>query len=208
MIEYLTKHPDRILIPLRDHLVITLVTLVFSLALALLLTMLARQVTAAGKILLQVFSIIYSIPSLALFALLIPITGLGKTSAVIVLVAYNQYLLLRNFLTGIDEVDPGIREAAEGIGMTKMQQLFKVEIPLAKQAVLAGIRLSIVSTVGIATIASAINAGGLGDLLFDGLRTMNVVKILWGSILSAALAVGLNAVLSRAAGTKRNDWAT
>lgn len=208
MIEYLTKHPDRILIPLRDHLIITLITLAFSLALALLLTMLARQIPVTGKILLQIFSVIYSIPSLALFALLIPVTGLGKTSAVIVLVVYNQYLLLRNFLTGIDEVDPGIREAAEGIGMTKMQQLFKVEIPLAKQAILAGIRLSIVSTVGIATIASAINAGGLGDLLFDGLRTMNVVKILWGSILSAVLAVGLNAVLSRAAGTKRNDWAT
>lgn len=208
MIEYLTKHPDRILIPLRDHLIITLITLAFSLALALLLTMLARQIPVTGKILLQIFSVIYSIPSLALFALLIPVTGLGKTSAVIVLVVYNQYLLLRNFLTGIDEVDTGIREAAEGIGMTKMQQLFKVEIPLAKQAILAGIRLSIVSTVGIATIASAINAGGLGDLLFDGLRTMNVVKILWGSILSAVLAVGLNAVLSRAAGTKRNDWAT
>lgn len=208
MIEYLTKHPDRILIPLRDHLIITLITLAFSLALALLLTMLARQIPVAGKILLQVFSVIYSIPSLALFALLIPVTGLGKTSAVIVLAAYNQYLLLRNFLTGIDEVDPGIREAAEGIGMTKMQQLFKVEIPLAKQAMFAGVRLAIVSTVGIATIASAINAGGLGDLLFDGLRTMNMVKILWGSILSAVLAVGLNAVLSRTAGTKRNDWAT
>ena len=125
-------------------------------------------------------------------------TGLGRTTAVVVLTAYNQYLLLRNFITGLNEVDPAVREAAAGIGLTRMQMLLKVQVPLAKKAILAGIRLAVVSTTGIGTIAASINAGGLGTLLFDGLRTMNTVKILWGSLLSAALAILLNAMLKLA----------
>jgi osmoprotectant transport system permease protein len=138
---------------------------------------------------------IYSIPSLALFALLIPVTGLGMTTAVTGLVIYNQYLLLRNFLTGLKEVDRGIVEAAVGMGMTQMQVLWKIKLPLSKKALIAGIRIALVSTVGIATIAASINAGGLGTILFDGLRTMNTAKILWGSILSAAMAIGLDRLL-------------
>ena len=98
----------------------------------------------------------------------------------------------------IATVDPAVREAAAGIGLTRMQMLSKVQVPLAKKAILAGIRLAVVSTIGIGTIAASINAGGLGTLLFDGLRTMNAVKILWGSLLSAALAILLNALIKLA----------
>lgn len=195
MIAYLMKHPEKIYTPLIQHIELVLITLVISVILAGVLTILSVKWKLAGKILLQVFSVIYSIPSLALFALLIPITGLGRVSAVIVLVAYNQYLLLRNFITGLNEVDPAIREAATGIGMTPMQVLRQVQIPLAKSALFAGVRLAVVSTIGIGTIASSINAGGLGDLLFDGLRTMNIAKILWGSVLSAGLAIAVNGLL-------------
>ena len=195
MIEYLMKHPEKIYVPLLQHISLVLVTLVISVILAALLTVLAVRFEKLGNILMQIFSVIYSIPSLALFALLIPVTGLGRKSAIIVLVLYNQYLLLRNFITGLNEVDPSVREAARGIGMTDMQVLFRIQVPLAKQALFAGIRLAVVSTIGIGTIASSINAGGLGDLLFDGLRTMNTVKILWGSLLSAGLAILLNAIL-------------
>lgn len=195
MLAFLQKHPEKIYIPLLQHIELVLITLGISVVIAAGLTILAIRWKTCGKILLQVFSVIYSIPSLALFALLIPITGLGRTSAVIVLVAYNQYLLLRNFITGLNEVDPAIREAATGIGMTQMQVLWQVQIPLAKSALFAGIRLAVVSTIGIGTIASSINAGGLGDLLFDGLRTMNTAKILWGSVLSAGLAILVNGVL-------------
>lgn len=195
MIQYLTRRPDKILGPLMEHIELVLLTLIISLALAVLLTILSIRAKAAGYALTQIFSVIYSIPSLALFSLLIPVTGLGRTSAVTVLVAYNQYLLLRNFLTGLQEVDSGVREAAVGIGMTRMQVLWQVEVPLARSALFAGVRLAVVSTIGIGTIASAINAGGLGILLFDGLRTMNTVKILWGSILSAGLALLVNGVL-------------
>lgn len=132
---------------------------------------------------------LYSIPSLAMFAILIPLTGLGKTTAILVLVIYNQYLLLRNFLTGLREVDESIIEAATAMGMKKMQLVLLIQLPLSKKAIFAGIRIAIVSTIGIGTIAASINAGGLGTILFDGLRTLNTNKIIIGSILSASLAI-------------------
>ena len=198
MIQYLMKHPEKIYVPLLEHIWLVLTTLVISVALAALLTVLAMRYQKLGNALMNLFSVLYSVPSLALFALLIPVTGLGRRTAIIVLVVYNQYLLLRNFITGLNEVDSAVREAAVGIGMTRMQVLTRVQVPLAKKALLAGIRLAVVSTIGIGTIAASINAGGLGDLLFDGLRTMNTVKILWGSILSAALAILLNTLLKMA----------
>ena len=143
------------------------------------------------------FSVIYSIPSLALFAMLIPVTGLGKVTAITVLVIYNQYLLLRNFIAGLNEVEPGIIEAATGMGMSNMQVLFKIRLPLSKKALFTGVRLAVVSTIGIATIAASINAGGLGSILFDGLRNMDVYKIVWGSILSAGLAISVNSILRK-----------
>ena len=130
-----------------------------------------------------------------MFALLIPLTGLGRTTAVTVLVVYNQYLLLRNFLAGLDSVDESIVEAAVGMGMAPMQLLFKIKLPLAKKAIVAGIRIALVATVSIATIAASINAGGLGTILFDGLRTMNYAKIVWGSVLSALLAILIDVLL-------------
>ena len=102
MIEYLLSHPDKILIPLLETVELTLITLVISVALAALLTILSVKFSRLGYVLIQIFSVIYSIPSLAVFALMIPVTGLGKTTAITVLVIYNQYLLLRNFITGIN----------------------------------------------------------------------------------------------------------
>lgn len=195
MIEYLKRHPEKVIGPLTEHIWLVLVTLIISLAIASFLTVIAMRSEKVSDLLNNFFSLVYSVPSLALFALLIPITGLGRTSAVIVLTLYNQYLLLRNFTTGLREADPVACEAAKGIGMTDMQILTRIRIPLVRKAIFAGIRLAIVSTVGIATIAASINAGGLGILLFEGLRTMNIPKILWGSVLSAGMAVLLNAVL-------------
>lgn len=198
MLTFLQKHPEKIYEPLLEHIQLVVITLLISVAIAALLTVLSMQYQKLGQVLMNLFSVVYSIPSLALFALLIPVTGLGRTTAVVVLTAYNQYLLLRNFITGLNEVDPAVREAAAGIGLNRMQMLLIVQVPLAKKAILAGIRLAVVSTIGIGTIAASINAGGLGTLLFDGLRTMNTVKILWGSMLSAAFAILLNALLKLA----------
>lgn len=197
MISYLLKHPEKIWLPFIEHIKLVFVVLIISLIIVVFLTMLSVKFEKVGYFLMQLFSVVYSIPSLALFALLIPITGLGTKSAIIVLVLYNQYILLRNFIAGLNEVDPAVREAAKGIGMTTMQILWRIQVPLAKQALFVGIRLAIISTIGIGTIASSINAGGLGDLLFDGLRTMNTAKILWGSLLSAGLAIIMNYLIKQ-----------
>lgn len=192
MLEYLIRHYDDLLEALLEHLQIVAVTLVFSLVLAAVLTVVSVYWRKLGEVLIQIFSVLYSVPSLALFALLIPVTGLGMTTTVIVLTVYNQYLLLRNFLAGLFGIEPAVAEAAEGMGMSTMQVLMQIRIPLAKRAMFTGIQLAVVSTISIATIAAMINAGGLGTILFDGLRTLNVNKIVWGSILSAGLALGIN----------------
>lgn len=195
MIDYLVTYPGKLFIPLREHLELLLATLCLSLIVAALLTIASLYSKPLAKTLTYLFSIIYSIPSLALFVLLIPLTGLGTTTALIVLVLYNQYLLLRNFMAGLEGVDPAIIEAATGMGMSTLQTLIKVRIPLSKHVLFTGIRLATVSSIGIITIAALINAGGIGTLLFDGLRTMNIVKILWGALLAGSLAVITDTVL-------------
>ena len=111
MIEYASRHPEKILRPFLQHIELTLITLVISVLLASLFTLASMRSERAGKILDRIFAVIYSIPSLALFAVLIPVTGLGRVSAVIVLTLYNQYILLRNFTTGLREADPAAVEA-------------------------------------------------------------------------------------------------
>ncbi len=195
MTEYLIRYHDKLLHAALEHLWLVLVTLLISLAVAAALTVACEGSRRFSGTLLNLLSMVYSIPSLALLALFIPLTGLGRTTAVIVLVIYTQYLLLRNFLAGLSGVDPAVTEAAAGMGMTRMQVLARVKLPLARRALIAGVRIASVSTVGIATIAASINAGGLGMILFDGLRTMNFAKILWGSLLSAAMAVVMDRLL-------------
>ncbi len=195
MMDYLIKHFDDLGEAVAEHLLLVASALLISLLLAAALTVLGTYSRIVSEAMVGLFSMIYSVPSLAMFALLIPLTGLGKTTAVVVLVIYNQYLLLRNFLAGLDGVDFGIVEAAAGMGMTKMQILVKIKLPLAKPALIAGVRIASVSTVSIAVIAASINAGGLGTILFDGLRTMNFAKIFWGSAASALLAVLFDGLL-------------
>lgn len=207
MIDYVINHYDKLGKAMLEHLELVMITLGISILIAAILTIFAMYSKIISKILIHLFSVIYAIPSLAFFAILIPVTGLGKVTAITVLVIYNQYLLLNNFIAGLNEVEPAIIEAATGIGMSNMQILFKVRLPLSRKAFFTGIRLSVVSTIGIATIAAAINAGGLGSILFDGLRTMDVNKIIWGSILAGGLSIGVNNILikiEKLFGNKRN----
>jgi ABC-type proline/glycine betaine transport systems, permease component len=196
MIDYLLKYPDKLLKAFIGHIEIVLITLVISVILAALLTILAAYSKIASKLLINIFAMVYSIPSLALFAILVPLTGLGKVTAIIVLVLYNQYILLRNTIDGLNNVDVSIIEAATGMGMNKSQILFQVKLPLVTKPIFAGIHLAVVSTIGIATIAASINAGGIGSILLDGLRTVNTAKILWGTLMSAGLAMVVNGILN------------
>ena len=196
-IDYVTRHADDLLEATLEHLWLTGATLVLAIALAAIVTMVCLRSRRLGDAMVEVLGAIYSIPSLALFALLIPLTGLGFTSAVIVMVVYCQFMLVRNALEGIRGVDPDILEAAEGLGMSPRQVMVRVRLPLALPTIIAGVRLAAISTIGIATIAASINAGGLGLILFSGLRTLDVDKILAGTLCCMALALIVDALLKR-----------
>jgi osmoprotectant transport system permease protein len=149
-----------------------------------------------SNIVVRIFSGIYAIPSLALFALLIPILGIGNINAIFVLVLYNQFLLLRNFIVGLKNIPYDVINAGIGLGYNDKQLFINIKLPLAMPMILSGIQLSFVSSIGIATIASVIGAHGLGDILFDGLRTHNNYKLMTGIILSATLAISVNALFN------------
>lgn len=201
MIRYLLRYGDQLGSAFAEHLGIVFLTLLISVLLASVLSYLLLRSEKATNLVIQFFSAVYSIPSLALFALLIPLLGLGNATAIPVLVAYNQYLLIRNIMTGMQNVDKSLLEAGTGMGMSRWQLVTRVQIPLAMPSIIAGLRLAIISTTGIATIAATINAGGLGRILLSGLRTMNVYKIAWGTILSVIIALaadlGLKALEKR-----------
>lgn len=196
MIRYLTQHPEAIAVPFLQHLKITALALLFAFLIAVLISVLVMRSRILSGLAVGVFSAVYAVPSLALFALLIPFLGLGERTAIFVLTIYNQYILVKNIIAGFRSVNPAILEAAYGMGMSETQLFFRIRLPLAAPVILAGVRVAAVSTIGIATIAATINAGGLGTLLFDGLRTQNTVKLLWGTLLSSVLALGANSFLS------------
>lgn len=178
-----------------QHLLMSGMSLVIALAIALPVGILCARVARLRNLVLGVLGIIYTIPSLSLFVLLIPFTGLGLRPAVIALVAYAQLVLVRNVVVGLTGIDPAIVEAARGMGMTVLQRLWRVELPLALPIILAGVRVATLSIIAIGTIAAFINAGGLGLLLFDGVRSSNPEKIIAGAVAVSALAIGANGAL-------------
>lgn len=195
MIEYFQKSSDKLLTALLEHIEISGLSLLFALILAALVTVVLLFRVELRQASVYVLSLFYAIPSLALFALLIPLTGLGRTTAIIVLVIYAQYTLVRTFLAGFTQIDSSILEVAKGMGMTSWQILTKVQLPLAQRSIFTGIRLAANSIIAIATIAATINAGGLGTILFDGLRTMSMPKLLWGILLTVGLSLLTNIVI-------------
>ncbi|MDO5078588.1 ABC transporter permease [Streptococcus minor] len=195
MLDYFQQSSDELIDATIEHLFLVLKSLGIALILASILIVLILKNPRLKTISVYSLSILYAIPSFAFFALLIPWTGLGQVTATIVLVLYAQYILVRTFLTGIYKVEPSILEAARGMGMNFWQVLFKIQLPLAKPAIFSGIRLATLSLVAIATIAATINAGGLGTILFDGLRTMSMVKLSWGILLSVGLSLLLSLII-------------
>lgn len=154
---------------------------------------LARPVLGAANV-------VQTIPSLALFGFLIPIPflgGIGARTAIVALVVYGILPILQNTHAGLRSVDPAVVEAATGLGMTDRQRLFSVELPLAFPVVLAGVRIAVVVGIGLATIAAAIGAGGLGVLIYRGVATVDHRLILAGAIPAAALALLADFLLGR-----------
>ena len=142
-----------------------------------------------SKIVVNIANIIQTIPSLALFAFAMPLFGIGARPAIFALFLYALLPIIKNTLIGINNVDPAIIEAAKGMGMSQTQITFKVEIPLAIAVIMGGVRIATVTGIGIATIAALIGAGGLGQLIYQGISMLNYDMILTGAISSAVLAL-------------------
>ena len=175
-----------------EHLQLTLIVLFFALIIGIPLGVgLARVRWLRGPV-MGFLGVIYTIPSLSFFVLIIPIFGLGTTPAIIALTAYAQLLLVRNWLVGLTSINPSVLEAARGMGLSGWQRFWQVEFPLALPMLLVGVRLVVLSSIGIGTIAAFINAGGLGVLLFEGVITANYNKIFTGALAVTVLSLAAN----------------
>ena len=185
-------HRSEILSATLDHLALVVIAMAFAIAIAVPLGMLIVQHRHLRAIALGVASVFQTIPSLALFGFLIPIPfigGIGRRTAIVALVLYALLPILRNTYVGLTGIDPAILEAADAMGMTSTQILLRVRLPLALSVILAGIRTATVITIGVATIAAAIGAGGLGTFIFRGVAMVNDSVILAGAIPAALLAI-------------------
>jgi osmoprotectant transport system permease protein len=173
---------------LRDHVVLTLIAVLVGLLISIPLAMLARRWHWFEAPVLSATGILYTIPSVALLALLVPWTGLTRTTAEIALVSYTLLILIRNIVAGLDGIPSDVREAAEGMGYSRSRQLVRVELPLALPVIVAGIRIAIVTTIGLVTVTALIGQGGLGQLILDGLYRDFRTEVVVGSVLCVALA--------------------
>lgn len=194
---YLLQHADLVARLGLEHLALVGTALCIALCIALPIGVLVARHRALATPLLGLLGIVYTIPSLALFALLIPLLGLGFWTAVVALAAYAQMILVRNTAAALAGVDAATVEAAQGMGMSRAQTLWRVERPLAMPVFVAGVRLATVSLIGIATIAAWINAGGLGVLVLDGIEHDYPDKAVAGALAAVVIAFAADYLLRK-----------
>jgi osmoprotectant transport system permease protein len=197
---FFLSHRSEIFHATLDHLTLVVIAMDIAIAIAVPLGMLIVQHRRLRAIALGLASVFQTIPSLALFGFLIPIPfigGIGRRTAIVALVLYALLPILRNTYVGLSGVDPAILEAAEAMGMTTTQILLRVRLPLALSVILAGIRTATVITIGVATIAAAIGAGGLGTFIFRGVAMVSDSVILAGAIPAALLAIFADLLLGQ-----------
>lgn len=196
--EFVLRHHREILEGTIEHIWLVGMAMLLAIAVGVPLGILITRHPWLSKPILGVANIAETIPSLALFGFLLPVPWLGERAdrlAILALMLYALLPIIRNTSAGIAGVEPAVREAARGMGMTDRQILFQVELPLSLSTVLAGIRVATVLTIGIATIAAAVGAGGLGELIFRGLAMVNNQLILAGAVPAALLALSADALL-------------
>ncbi len=194
--DWILAHLDDIAERLLQHLQLTIIPLVLGIILSMLLAIWAVRRRAVYGPVTVVTGLLYTIPSLAAFAVLKPITGLTLLTAVIPLTTYTLLILFRNFVAGFQAVPADILEAAEAMGYTRRERLLRIELPLAVPLMIAGVRLASVTTIGLATVVAVIgdSFGGLGQLITEGIQTFFPTKYLLGAVLSVALAFGADAL--------------
>lgn len=186
--DWVGRHGQTLYTAGREHVILTFWAVFLGLIISLPLGIAAYRFHWVQVPALGVTGAIYTIPSLALFAVLVPITGLGRTTSEIGLVGYTLLILIRNVVAGLEGVPVEAREAARGMGFTTLGTLWRVELPLAVPAIVAGVRIATVTTIGLVTITALIGQGGFGQLIYDGLLRDFRTPLVLGAVLSVALA--------------------
>jgi osmoprotectant transport system permease protein len=192
---WITDHLDEIVHQGLQHVELTLASVTLGCLIAFPLAVLASRRRRVAPPVTWALGVIYTIPAIAFIFLLLPVTGFSLTTVVIPLVGYSLLILFRNTLAGLEGVDADVKEAAVGMGLSGRQLLWRVEVPLAMPAIIAGLRIATVSAIGLVTIAALIGRGGFGQFIKDGLQTFFWTPLLVGVVLSVALAFLADIVL-------------
>jgi len=195
--EFMRQQSDKLLMQTLQHIGLTFISLLIAVVIGLPLGIWITRKKQFSGIILGIAGVLQTIPSIALLGFMIPLLGIGAKPAIVALLLYALLPIIRNTYTGIEGVDPSVKEAALAMGMSKWQVLSKVELPLAMPVILAGIRTATVINVGVATLASYIAAGGLGEFIFGGISLNNTNMILAGAIPAALLAIIFDFLLSK-----------
>jgi osmoprotectant transport system permease protein len=175
-----------------EHLQITAYTIAIAVPLGILVGVFITFFDQLASPILWLASIMQTVPSIALFGILIPFLGIGTPPVVVALVLYSQLPIIRNTYIGITEIDPSAVEAGEGLGMSTVQRMRRIQLPMAMPVIMAGVRNAVVMLIGIAAIGAFIGAGGLGDFLFQGIRKRNVEMIVVTTVVLSGLALSID----------------
>ena len=179
-----------------EHFIIVGVSAVFLLLIGLALGIVAYRYPRMKKYIMFVVDVFQTIPTLATLGILLVFFGATLTTVVIGLVLYSLLPVVLNTVVGVESVDPGVKEAAVGIGMSRMQRLFRVELPLAFPMVFSGMRIAVVTSIGVAVFATFVGGGGMGEILYKGVRTQNMSMIIQGTIVLIIMSFAVDGVLA------------
>lgn len=204
---WLARNWDQVAVALAQHIGISLTALVIAFAIALPVGVWSARNARVQALALAATGFLYTIPTLAFLALLIPLVGLGPANAIIAMVAFSLLVLVRNIAIGIRQVPEDVVDSARGMGMAPGQILWRVELPLALPLIVAGLRVAAVTVISVSVVAAYVNAGGLGTLIFNGIATDHPPKIWSGALAACVLAVAVDgslAALERALRRRRS----
>ena len=193
--DWIASHTDEFAFRLVEHVELTVIAVGVGLIVALALSLVILRIPRLEAPVTWVTGTLYTIPSLALFALLIPYTGLTIVTAEIGLVSYTLLILIRNIVRGIRSVPADVRESAIGMGYTPRQMLWHIELPLALAVIIAGVRIATISTIGLVTVTALIGQGGFGYLILIGIQQFFSTELIAGAVLSVALAIAADGLL-------------
>ena len=192
---YLVDYQDELVSATWQHIWITVVSVLLGALIAFPLALLARRSTTASGVVLGGSTIIYTIPSLAMFSLLLPFTGISATSVIIGLALYTLTILVRNMVAGLEAVPEDVRDAARGLGYGPVKMLLRIETPLALPVIMAGLRVATVSSVALLTVGCILGYGGLGNLIRNGVQNDFKAQVLTASVLCVLLAVVFDVII-------------